>query len=403
MKKIVVSIIAILLIIQLATLSFAMSVTLNQTEEELIQYNKKLEQEDKDKLEAENNLNADNTQNVSSQSMESLNNQINSFMSTSVGEKESENNLKTIAEPTPKLAATPSQGPTEEPSPSTSPDSDITWTDFSKAVVSFSFETDSSITMKISNIKKLDNHSYYAYIGSGKASISKEDKEATVQFLKVENEDTLKGTLPNKCMALNETFYYAFIDYSQGEEKILATGQIERPELPPIGSRIDAYLYVKGSCSIYQHTYSDSSYDRKINYKIGKVNDINILKAFKSNETEGFKQLLDYAKKNPAVTEGTLSVDESNYNPIDDVSLEEKGYYFAYYSMDDENGKYYPLEDVQIYIESLGTLYHFAYGSMQISEDNFEDPTLSPEKLPYAGTIAVSGAVLLSAIIIYYI
>lgn len=411
MKKIVVSIVAILLIIQLTTLSFAISVTLNRTEEELIQYNKKLEQEAKEKLKTENNSNVDNQQEISTQNVEVLNSQLNKFMATAVGE-----NINTIAEPVATPGATPSADPSAEPSeepsttpsaeptPSTSPDSDITWTDFSKAQVSFSFATSYAITMKVSNIKTLSDHSYYVYISSDKNSITREDNEGLIILQKVKNEDAIESVIPNKCMALNKTFYYVLSDYYKGEEKTLSTGEIKRPELPPVGNRIDVYMYEKGSCSTSQNTYSDSSYKRKINYKIGKVNDINLLKTFKSNEREGFKQLLDYAKKNPAITEGTLNAGEMlSFNPIDNVSLEDRGYYFAYYTMDDENGKYYPLEDAQIYIETSGALCHFAFGDMKFSDDQIEDPTVSPEKLPYAGTIAVGGFALLASIVIYYV
>ncbi len=381
-KNLLISAIAIMIIVQLTTLSFATTITVNQTDEELIQYNKNLEKEAKENLEKLQNNEIQTSKEV--ELNDSLKSNTNGALTTSVGD---------------------STGQEDE----SDEDDDVVWTDFSKAQVSFKFDSNTSIIMNISNVKLTDKHVLTAYIGTDPNNLSKQNKDGEFPFYTLTNEtDKIQGQVPNQCMALNKEYYYSLeeVSYIPSEHrKVVLTGKIERPELPPVGSRIDVYMYAKGECFPIHSTYSDSvHYKRKINYKVGKVSDTNLLKKFKTNETQAFKELLTYAKNSPALTEGTIDGSQKNdFNPADKIKLDERSYYFGYYTLDDENGKYYPLEDAQIYIEASGALCHFAYADMQISDEGSEDKTVSPEKLPYAGAIAISGFVIVSSIVVFCI
>ena len=87
----------------------------------------------------------------------------------------------------------------------------------------------------------------------------------------------------------------------------------------------------------------------------------------------------------------------------ENINIKDKAYYFIYFELEDENGKYYPVEDVELYQASVSDRYvtlinhtdrNFVYN---ISEDtgptndgkdypnNTVDNTTTPEKIPQTG------------------
>ena len=93
------------------------------------------------------------------------------------------------------------------------------------------------------------------------------------------------------------------------------------------------------------HLFEAYSYEnaRKINVKIGKVTDKSILRAIKNGETDCLQKLLDYAKNADSIYTGTVPLGraESITNKLNLVNDE---YYYVYMVLDDENGKYFPVE-----------------------------------------------------------
>lgn len=89
---------------------------------------------------------------------------------------------------------------------------------------------------------------------------------------------------------------------------------------------------------------------RSFTVKIGKINDNSILNKIKNNESDGFANLEAYAKSNSAIYEEKVKSSHTNLIDLQDVALplkeklENKEYYYLYIIMDDENGKYAPIE-----------------------------------------------------------
>lgn len=168
--------------------------------------------------------------------------------------------------------------------------------------------------------------------------------------------------------------------------------EIERL-MPKLGTRLDLYMHTDNKCSPMQPFYNTSAItDRKMQYKIGKITDLNLLKKFKTNEDQAFKELYEYALNDKGLTQGSLTgmYKEADFNPANKITLEKDGYYYAYLKMDDENGKYYPIDDVAIYQENSGTcLVHFAFADMNFNSTELEDSTTSGTKYPNTGKIAI--------------
>ena len=124
--------------------------------------------------------------------------------------------------------------------------------------------------------------------------------------------------------------------------------ELQRISQSKLGTRLYAafdindtiFVICKEVCSTYRNS--------KVNYKIGEVTDKNILNSIKNGENNCLEKLLNYAKKSNTIKNGTIDLlksEQINYNSL----IKEKKYYFVYLELDDENGKYYPIEDISLY------------------------------------------------------
>ena len=131
-------------------------------------------------------------------------------------------------------------------------------------------------------------------------------------------------------------------------EKVSDTILVERPEELKLTKRIQAYLF-ENETGLFLWSINNINTVRNVNYKIGKVTDNNILKNIKNNQYSGLESLLSYAKNdnNPIKSAKTeFKTKESLYSQSD---VTEGTYYYVYFSLDTEEGKYYPVEDVDLY------------------------------------------------------
>ncbi len=142
------------------------------------------------------------------------------------------------------------------------------------------------------------------------------------------------------------------IDGKYNIPKILIKGQkIERLEQLPLGSRLKAFFF-----NDYTSTYcweTTGKEDRKINVKIGTISDKTILKSIKNGESGCLDRLLAYAKTAQSIYTGTVPVGDSK-EIVSSMNLVDDGYYYVYMQLEDENGKYYPVEDVSLYQAMIG-------------------------------------------------
>ena len=220
----------------------------------------------------------------------------------------------------------------------------IVWTDPSN----IKFTVTEDFYLKVTGLK--EDGKYYGFISNGKIAPTVPDTGW------IENENlpvTNKPGFPISKYLEKSGDVYVWIYETQivnnvrQNKCIIEAQKIERPALKKIGTRMHCYFF-----NSYTGTFLYEAYNyenaRKINLKIGKVTDKNILRAIKNGETDCLQKLLDYAKNADSIYTGTVSLGQSEaiankLNLIDDE------YYYVYMVLDDENGKYFPVEDVSLY------------------------------------------------------
>ena len=132
------------------------------------------------------------------------------------------------------------------------------------------------------------------------------------------------------------------------EKFLLTSKEVERLEQLPLGRRIIGYIQITdGVDSIYVH--EPFSVDkRSINYKIGEIADREIISKVINNESGALQELLNYAKNKQSLAQGNIKSRGNEKSIIDGINLKDKAYYFVYYEAEDENGTYYPIEDIAL-------------------------------------------------------
>jgi len=162
-----------------------------------------------------------------------------------------------------------------------------------------------------------------------------------------------------------------------------------------LGKRITAYFFDTYT-SIYLWDYYNDE-NKNIKYKIGKVEDIEILRAIKNGEKDGLNRLLEYAKKSTDAKTGIMPVEKSD-SITKNLGLIDQGYYYVYFELDTENGKYYPIEDVSLYQALCYTDYNGVYSenlfdyldedfkwNLSEEKEDKKDDTESKDPIPDAG------------------
>lgn len=133
--------------------------------------------------------------------------------------------------------------------------------------------------------------------------------------------------------------------------------KLDAPENLSLGSRINVY-YSSNSTSVYikQFSYYTKMYgtDRKMKFHIGKISDKNLLKELSNNNSNANEKLYEYAKQSSNyIYSGEFDTTKTavmDYNILSGKMTVEPGeYYFGYYELDDENGTYVKLDDIQAY------------------------------------------------------
>lgn len=270
----------------------------------------------------------------------------------------------------------------------------IAWTDGSK--IDLKASASALNLMKIqTNLEPKENRQYYIYI-SKKQNEEVTSKTEGVTYLSKNSDGKLSGNINKNYLELAGKNYVYIIEkitstVNNGKEKVIVNGkELNNPELPTLGNRLDIWLYDVNKTMVSNKIVM--SKDRQITYKLGKINSNDILKAFKNESSDvAFSKLLKYAKESKYLKEGTITVDGLNYNLVKDVNIEKDGYYFVYMIADTQNGKYNELEDVAIYKDNSGKsgneLVHFSFADIKLSDDNTneKDNTTSDKKIPQTG------------------
>lgn len=334
------------------------------------------------------------------------------------------------------LGTSPSPSPSASPSPSQAPDG--TWADVSKMKVEVTQE-DFATKIKINGISSVSGHFYGAFLSKNK--ISKSDVtnsngspkvDESVYILENNNGWVLDSNKVRQMLELaGDTYLYIYEYYYNQEasdvsykgEFIVKDYVVPRPEVK-LGSRIKCYFFGQGTgegmdgyTSTFLYTPHSEETSRKIKLKIGKITDTNILRAIKNGETDCLSRLLDYAKKADKVYEATIPFGYKKDMITDKFDIVDKGYYYVWMVMDDENGTYYPVEDVSLYQglvdETIGkNLFDYLSDEFKWNIGDDPAPTQKPDdttikgKLPQTGqTVGIILVVIVASVagVIFYI
>ncbi|MBE6153634.1 MAG: hypothetical protein E7166_05370 [Firmicutes bacterium] len=155
---------------------------------------------------------------------------------------------------------------------------------------------------------------------------------------------------------------------------------VKRPEELKITKRIHTGLYEDSSILIF-NSINNLATTKTANYKIGKVTDNNIFKNVKNGNYSGLESLLTYAKNdNNAVKTGAVELKSTAPSLYAQNDLQDGSYYYVYFDLDTENGKYYPVEDVNLYqakTTSNGKIWLYDYLSSEFEWNIDEDSSLT--------------------------
>lgn len=209
--------------------------------------------------------------------------------------------------------------------------------------------------------------------------------------------------------------YQSQKDYGTGkiEYKLVKSSKVERPDQNSLNKRISGY-FSNDSTSIFILEFLSSAEKRNVKIKIGKVTDISILKSIKNGEAGCLSKLLTYSKNANSTYTGTIKVEQQGASILSNVNLLNHEYYYVYMVLDDENGKYYPVEDVSLYQAFVGQSgkylknyldKEFTWDAMDETEtpstNEPTDSTITPDnKLPQTGaTVTIIAIIGITAVI----
>lgn len=220
----------------------------------------------------------------------------------------------------------------------------IVWTDPSN----IKFTVTEDFYLKVTGLK--EDGKYYGFISNGKIAPTVPDTGW------IENENLPVTNKPgfsiSKYLEKSGDIYVwiyetQIVNNVRQNKCIIEAQKIERPALKKIGTRMKCYFLNEETST---HLFEAYSYEnaRKINVKIGKVTDKSILRAIKNGETDCLQKLLDYAKNADSIYTGTVPLGRSE-SITNKLNLANDEYYYVYMVLDDENGKYFPVEDVSLY------------------------------------------------------
>lgn len=291
-------------------------------------------------------------------------------------------------------------------------DTTINWTDFTNAEVKMIVEdsgSKSNFAVKLENCNLKEGGNYYIHLShtqNEKINVNSKDdiydnmyengtKTWQSTLNPVNNKINLNSNIRN-FFAENGDIYITIceIDNTTDIPKIvLESKEIEQLELLPLTQRITAFFFDDYTSTFCWEICGEN--ERKVNYKIGKVTDINLLKSLKNGDASAFGELMSYAKKTETIATGTVKLGEDN-TITDKLNLVDDEYYFVYLELDTENGKYFEIQDVSLYQALVSE--ETGKNLYSITDKNFEwdleesgtnkeykDNTVSKEKLPNTG------------------
>ena len=254
------------------------------------------------------------------------------------------------------------------------------------------------LNLIMKNVTIIEGNSYYVHCSN--------NKNENLDPLDYDNPDIWYGAIVNSdnslsvadeyIASLNADTYISIceVDNTYEVPKILLNGQkVERKAQLPIGRRIKAYFfndYTSTFCYEPNNNNNNIDHDRKINIKIGMITDTSILKAIKNGEANALQRLLEYSKAAEAFYTGAVELGRDD-SVVSNLHLLNEEYYYVYFELDNENGEYYPVEDVSLYQGCVGdtigvNLFNYLdddfVWNLDEEVENNQTPTPEPETTP---------------------
>ena len=156
-----------------------------------------------------------------------------------------------------------------------------------------------------------------------------------------------------KCLEEAGDIYVWVRETEGGTKNFIASGvKVERPELM-LSTRIAAnFTFDVTRINVLYPSETNYS-NRDVTYKIGLVTDLDLVRALNTDDETALKKALDdlmaYAKADAGKYTGTIKTGDTESITKNMGDLVDKGYYYAYLVVDTDNGKYYQIEDVNLY------------------------------------------------------
>lgn len=251
----------------------------------------------------------------------------------------------------------------------------VIWTDTQKIKVDLIKENDNTgynINLKVTELETKEKSNYYYIITENTTKPTIEvslegnnavdtrkmyDKYNVNDYRKYNDLNVDRNIDITNLFEMNNSKLYLWIVEQQRnkatgkfEQKfILESKELNKPEQNKLGSRMKGYFFSDKTSTFLYEPYNHSNKDnRNINVKIGKISDSSILKSIKNGESNCLEKLLEYAKNATSIYEGKIKLGEDS-TITDKFDLKQNEYYYVYFELDDENGKYYTVEEVSLY------------------------------------------------------
>lgn len=324
-------------------------------------------------------------------------------------------------EPSPSPTPSPEPSPNPSPEPSTTPEPEIT-DDFSKlSNVEFKIEYDgttgrqySSQKMTISNLSLKDSEHRTYYWAITTTPTEPNESELT---MRIPRDNSLYFNNMEQYTELNSDLYFWLLEEYEDSNSIkhkafiIKGEKLVKPEPPKYASCFFAtFMTYDNTQLVFNLPLMNAN---KVDIKIGKIDNINILKKLKANSSDSFAELNKYVKTASSIYSNKLTLDsflgyeadaESN-NPIINLqNIQDGEYYYLYTKVDDDDGKYVSYEGLtiaQASIPSNNNWYLFFLGDKDFKWKDFDestdgtpidkkDDTLAPDKeMPKTGENAL--------------
>lgn len=193
---------------------------------------------------------------------------------------------------------------------------------------------------------------------------------------------------------LNSDVYVHIYDETSLEHPLVADIKAEKPNFDQnnyFSSEADASYNHSQFVFSLPFVQNSDSMKRTVHYKLGRISDNSVLRAIKSNASDGFAKLKEYAKNdaNPIYNETQISNSPFGYTTDTQIApgnqFADKGYYYLYAELDTENGKYIPIDSVTLaQAEVHPSLdgypwFLFFYGKSNFSLDDIPDDSQNGE------------------------